>query len=385
MDRNRGPRRRGTPAHGFGAQRRIRCYQAAALAGMLALGAADQTPWASEADVEASGSNAAHGTPPPQNMAAPEPLAGAQPVAVPERPAKGPRALQAGAVPVAPKYGIPATVLDSYQRAIDAQRRDEPGCGIAWSLLAGIGKVESGHARGGDVTPEGDLIHPIYGPSLDGTNGTASIQDGGQSARAAGSMQFIPSSWARWGADGDHDGSKDPQNVYDASLAASRYLCGGGRDLTTPEDLRAAIFSYNHSQDYVNLVLRWMRAYESGGGGVPDERASSELLTLAAFQSPSDTGGDSPAATAPPAAPPPAAEQPQNPVPAPEPEPQEPEPPQEGSDPAPAPDPPPGKEVLQPVKQLLPPPVNDAVAPIVRPVEHIVGQPPVQGLLGGDR
>ncbi|MGW0891157.1 lytic transglycosylase domain-containing protein [Saccharopolyspora gloriosae] len=384
MVRNRGPRRRGISAHGFGAQRRMRCYQAAALAGMLALGAADQTPWASEADVEASGSNAAHGTPPPRNTAVPEPLLAAQPAAVPERPGEGPRALEARAAPATPKYGIPATVLDSYLRAVDAQQRDDPGCGIAWSLLAGIGKVESGHARGGDVTPEGDLIHPIYGPALDGTNGTASIQHGGQSARAAGSMQFIPSSWARWAADGNHDGSKDPQNVHDASLAAARYLCGGGRDLTTSEDLRAAIFSYNHSQDYVNLVLSWMRAYESGGGGVPDEHTSSELLTLAAFESPSDPGSEPSAPAAPPAEPPPAAEQPQNPAPPPESQPEDPEPPQNDG-PAPAPSPAPGKGVLQPVKQLLPPPVNDAVAPVLQPVEHVVGQLPVQDLLGGDR
>ncbi|MBQ0923544.1 lytic transglycosylase domain-containing protein [Saccharopolyspora endophytica] len=351
------------------------CYQAAALVGMLALSAADQTSWVGESNVEATGSNAAR--PMPQNPTEPPlPVAGPHAAVL----TSGGQALKSSAGPTAPKYGIPATVLDSYLRAVDVQQRENPGCRIAWSLLAGIGKVESGHARGGDVTSDGDLIHPIYGPSLNGTNNTASIPGEGGWARAAGSMQFIPSSWERWGADGNHDGATDPQNVYDASLAASRYLCAGGRDLSTPGDLRAAIFSYNHSGDYVNLVLRWMSAYETGGGGVPDQHASSDLLQLAAFDSDSNAGSDSSSPETAPPPPPPAAEQPQDP-----------EPPQDdnGGEPAPAPPPAPEPEpevpVLAPVREVLPPPVNESLAPVVKPVEQVVGAAPLPNILGDGR
>lgn len=368
MVRNRGQR---SGSRHRGAQRKVWCYQAAALAGLLALSAADQSSWVGEPSVEATGSNAERPLPgdlpePPLPVVAPQALAtGAEPQA---------RTSTAG--PAAPRYGIPATVLDSYLRAVDVQQRENPGCRISWTLLAGIGKVESGHARGGDVRPDGTLVHPIYGPSLNGTNNTASIPGEGGWARAAGSMQFIPSSWERWGADGNDDGDTNPQNVYDASVAASRYLCADSRDLSTPEDLRAAIFSYNHSGEYVNLVLGWMSAYESGGGGVPDRHASSALLEMAAYDS-SDAGSESSAQPTAPPPPPPAEEQPQ-----------QPEPPQddEGGRPAPAPEPEPEPvRVLEPVKELLPPPIEEGLAPVVEPVEQVVGSTPLPNLLRPER
>jgi len=83
-------------------------------------------------------------------------------------------------------------------------------------------------------------------------------------------MQFIPSTWNGWFADGNGDHRADPHNVYDASLAAARYLCAANRDLGTPEGLDAAIFSYNHSASYRNLVLAWMSTYGRQTIVVPD-------------------------------------------------------------------------------------------------------------------
>jgi hypothetical protein len=77
-------------------------------------------------------------------------------------------------------------------------------------------------------------------------------------------MQFIPSTWRRWAADGNHDGIADPENVYDASLAAARYLCAGGRDLSTAAGLQSAILSYNYSDAYLRLVSAWLVAYRGG-------------------------------------------------------------------------------------------------------------------------
>ena len=42
------------------------------------------------------------------------------------------------------------------------------------------------------------------------------------------------------------------------------YLCSGKDNLSTRKGQEAAVFRYNHSQDYVNLVLRIMEAYSSG-------------------------------------------------------------------------------------------------------------------------
>ncbi|MEU6536148.1 lytic transglycosylase domain-containing protein [Streptomyces sp. NPDC047000] len=173
--------------------------------------------------------------------------------------------------------GIPATVLDAYKKAADELSASKPGCNLPWQLLAAIGKVESGQARGGRVDADGTTLSPILGPVLDG-NGFASIRDtdgglyDGDSTydRAVGPMQFIPSTWAWAGRDGNGDGKKDPNNVYDAALAAGHYLCRMDWDLSRQADLHSAILSYNNSQDYLNTVLSWLEYYRKGTHSVPD-------------------------------------------------------------------------------------------------------------------
>jgi hypothetical protein len=169
--------------------------------------------------------------------------------------------------------GIPATVLDAYRRAEASLGHANPGCHLPWALLAGIGKIESNHARHGDVDAQGTMVRPIYGPALDGSAGFARMVDArsGQWARAAGPMQFIPSTWQKWSADGSGDGTVDVQNVYDSAESAGRYLCAADRDLNTGAGLRSAILGYNNSEDYLNKVMMWMRAYSAGSFAVPDE------------------------------------------------------------------------------------------------------------------
>ncbi|MFF5441584.1 lytic transglycosylase domain-containing protein [Streptomyces achromogenes] len=173
--------------------------------------------------------------------------------------------------------GIPATVLDAYQKAAAELRTSKPGCNMPWQLLAAIGNVESGQARGGQVDADGTTLHRILGPQLDG-NGFALIPDtdggayDGNSSydQAVGPMQFIPSTWAWAGRDGNGDGKKDPNNIYDAALAAGHYLCRNDWDLSREADLHSAILSYNNSQDYLALVLNWMEYYRKGTHTVPD-------------------------------------------------------------------------------------------------------------------
>ncbi|MEI7030208.1 lytic transglycosylase domain-containing protein [Streptomyces pratensis] len=173
--------------------------------------------------------------------------------------------------------GIPATVLAAYRKAESAVRRSDPGCRLPWQLLAAIGKVESGQASGGRVDARGTTLTPILGPALDG-RGFALIRDTDDGAydgdraydRAVGPMQFIPSTWALWGADGNGDGRRDPGNIYDAALAAGHYLCAGPRDLTRRADLDRAVLSYNRSDTYLRTVLSWLAFYRGGSHPVAD-------------------------------------------------------------------------------------------------------------------
>ena len=100
--------------------------------------------------------------------------------------------------------------------------------GVPWNVLAAINKIESNF--GGNM-----------GPS---------------SAGAVGWMQFMPSTWLRWGLDADADGIADPWNPTDAVYAAARYLAasGGQTDIrarsiptTTPSGTSARCSTWRRS------------------------------------------------------------------------------------------------------------------------------------------
>ena len=107
-------------------------------------------------------------------------------------------------------------------------------------------------------------------PGLDGTlpGNEVIVQSSGSGrvtyARAMGPMQFLPGTWARYASDGDGDGVADPQNLYDATLAAARYLCTGGLNLRDQSQVMAAILRYNNSMPYAQNVLGWAAAYATG-------------------------------------------------------------------------------------------------------------------------
>ena len=159
---------------------------------------------------------------------------------------------------------IPPPYLATYQDAVFERCPTLP-----WSVLAAIGKIESNHGRfgGGRLQSDGRVSPPIIGIPLDGTNGTAEIRDTDAGLfdadivhdRAVGPMQFIPSTWATSGVDASGDGIADPHNVIDAIHAAAGYLCAAGGD--DPSHIRRAIWSYNHSWDYVDEVLDWATRY----------------------------------------------------------------------------------------------------------------------------
>lgn len=165
---------------------------------------------------------------------------------------------------------IPSMALAAYRNAETMMASAYPGCGLSWNLLAGIGRIESAHANGGATDARGTAVRPIYGPSLDGTlpGNEVIVQsrtaDRVTYARAMGPMQFLPGTWSRYASDGDGDGKAEVQNVFDASLAAARYLCSGNLNLRNQSDVVAAILRYNNSMAYAQNVLSWAAAYATG-------------------------------------------------------------------------------------------------------------------------
>jgi membrane-bound lytic murein transglycosylase B len=69
-------------------------------------------------------------------------------------------------------------------------------------------------------------------------------------AGAVGPMQFLPSTWKRYGVDGNGDGRADITNVHDAIFSAARYLKACGYP-----DVKKALWGYNPSTRYYNKVM----------------------------------------------------------------------------------------------------------------------------------
>lgn len=171
--------------------------------------------------------------------------------------------------------GIPLATLDAYLRAEASLAFERPQCGLAWWMLAGIGRVESNHGRYGGAQPglRGNVTPRIIGIALDGSPGIAAISDsdGGMWDldpvwdRAVGPMQFIPGTWRGYAADGNGDGAKDPNNLYDAAVGAGRYMCRAAGSLGNDASLTRAYLAYNHSDVYAARVLMLAREYQSLG------------------------------------------------------------------------------------------------------------------------
>jgi membrane-bound lytic murein transglycosylase B len=166
--------------------------------------------------------------------------------------------------------GVPEPAVRAYGVATLREQTADPGCHLAWTTLAGIGWVESQHGTLGGLSlgQDGRSSSRIDGPVLDGSGDVAAVPgDAGTWQRATGPLQFIPSTWERWGSDGDGDGVADPQDVDDAAYAAARYLCASGADLATGPGWSAAVFSYNHSEAYVRSVYDAAQSYADRTSG----------------------------------------------------------------------------------------------------------------------
>jgi hypothetical protein len=204
--------------------------------------AADPAPTSTGAAPQPHSGSRHHATPPqPESEPNPATNVGGQTPSVPQSPVgriTGPSTAGPGPSPfnalpgpvtgvpnfVIQRFHVPPFLLSIYQAAGIQY-------GIRWEVLAAINEIETDYGRNLNVS----------------------------SAGAMGWMQFIPSTWKSWGVDANGDGKKDPYNPVDAIFAAARYLKAAGAD----QDLRKAIFSYNHADWYVDSVL--MRARFIGG------------------------------------------------------------------------------------------------------------------------
>jgi Transglycosylase SLT domain len=171
-----------------------------------------------------------------------------------------------GGVSALAQREIPPEYLRLYRQA--ARRY-----GLDWAVLAGIGKVECDHGRDPDPScrREGAV----------------------NSAGAGGPMQFIASTWATYGVDGDGDGRADRWDPADAIYGAANYLRAAG----APGDYKQAIFAYNHAGWYVAEVEGWATKYrgsasasrvspgggEAGGGEGADKSLGRESPTPVRF------------------------------------------------------------------------------------------------------
>jgi len=81
---------------------------------------------------------------------------------------------------------------------------------------------------------------------------------GTSSAGAQGPFQFMPATWNQYGVDGNNDGIKDVQNIYDASFGAANYLSANikSSEGSFEEKIKKAIYAYNHAQWYVDQVYK---------------------------------------------------------------------------------------------------------------------------------
>ena len=131
--------------------------------------------------------------------------------------------------------------------------------GVPWTILAGIGTVESDNGR--TALPG---VHS--GSNAFGAAGPMQIGIGGAAGNVWGGLPVHPGSEAVNGVATDEDGgpNADVYDPADAIAGAARYLLEFG----VQANPAGAIFAYNHLQSYVQSVLYYAGAYAGGNFSV---------------------------------------------------------------------------------------------------------------------
>lgn len=180
---------------------------------------------------------------------------------------------QASAPSASALADIPADMLALYQKAAGV-------CpGLDWSVLAGVGSIETNHGR-------------LQAPG---------VNNGENFAGAGGPMQFLESTFDS--VVSSHrippGGASPPSryNPYDAVHAAAYYLCDNGA--RNSQNIRNALWHYNHADWYVNDVLsraaRYADAQQHASAPAPTRAAAKAIsFAQAQFGLPYVWGGNGP-------------------------------------------------------------------------------------------
>ena len=144
---------------------------------------------------------------------------------------------------------IPARYRTDYQSAGTRY-------GIPWTILAGVGTVESDNGQS-------DLPGVHSGTNAFGAAGPMQFGVGGAAGNTWGGTPVHPASQhtGGWGIDGDHNGLVDVYDPGDTIPSAARFLQAHGAPGNTP----AALLAWNHSSSYVTQVLDTAARYTAGG------------------------------------------------------------------------------------------------------------------------
>ena len=205
--------------------------------------------------------------------------------------------------------GMSTVAYDAYRKAEATLAAEQPACALRWELLAAIGKTESNHGVG-RLDVFGNSLVPIIGIPIGGDTDGGALDGDASRDHAVGPMQFIPSTWRKWGTDANGDGKADPGNIVDAATAAGRYLCRAAGDLTlgTEAGVIRAILSYNPNQTYLRVVGARFEALASdlalgwfSAATLPPAPAPVADVAPNAGPNGREATGNSPTVTAPPA------------------------------------------------------------------------------------
>ena len=144
----------------------------------------------------------------------------------------------AGAPTALARADIPSAYLIWYMDAAQT-------CpGLPWSVLAGIGTVESDN----------------------GESGAPGVHSGHNVAGAEGPMQFLPTTFAQYAVNADPGHPLSPYDPADAIYTAAAMLCARGARSGSPVGIEQAVFAYDHAQWYVTDVMSWAANYAAQGG-----------------------------------------------------------------------------------------------------------------------
>ncbi|MGH8987751.1 MAG: NlpC/P60 family protein, partial [Acidimicrobiales bacterium] len=174
----------------------------------------------------------------------------------------GATALSADSVPSqGARSAIPLPYLEDFEDAAAS-------CpGLPWSVLAGIGRVESDFGAGAQTSTAG----------------------------AVGPMQFLPATFAEYDEPVPPGGATPPSSddPTDSIWAAARLLCANGaRD---GADISGAIYAYDHSQAYVAEVLSYAASYTAPVVDAPTAAAAVAIsYALDQIGTPYAWGGETP-------------------------------------------------------------------------------------------